>query len=551
MDEEPPHSLDEEALDICLTIALMVKSQPLDEVHIMRKLVIDGSNTTGFQRTCVVAVGGEVDVQDHRIPIQAVYLEEDAARKVGTQGMTLMYQLDRLCIPLIEIATAPTIRSPEEAEATARALGLILRSTGRVRRGLGTIRQDLNISIRGGALVEIKGVQDLSLISKILENEVRRQLALLDVRQLLAERGASLMDAPVEPIEVTDAFRSTACQVLQTALKEDQSVFALCLPCFDGLLGRKLVPGMRLGIEFADYARFWGGISGLFHSDELPAYGITVAELDRVRAAVRAGESDAVVLLAGGRENAVDALRAVLDRARMAVSGVPNETRGAKPDGTTRFARPRPGAARMYPETDVPPVPISAARLSRINASLPEPYEVRLSRLMRDYALNEKLASQLLDSNYLAVFASIADTTDIAATFVAATLTETFKSVKREGVAIDALPPETIEAVFTLADDDVIAKEAVTDVLCYVVEHRAVPLEEVVDRLDVRTISEDVLREAVERTANEHRALIAQRGKGALGALMGVIMKAYPGRVDPARASVLLAQRIEAMTTDR
>jgi glutamyl-tRNA(Gln) amidotransferase subunit E len=551
MDEEPPHSLNEEALDVCLTVALMVKSRPLDEVHIMRKLVIDGSNTTGFQRTCVVAVGGEVDVQDRRIPLQAVYLEEDAARKVDAQGMTLRYRLDRLCIPLIEIATAPTIRSPEEAEAVAQALGRVLRSTGRVRRGLGTIRQDLNISIRGGALVEIKGVQNLPLISTVLENEVRRQLTLLDVRRLLAERGASLRDAPDEPVEVSEVFQSTACEVLRTALEEGQSVLALCLPGFDGLLGRELIPGLRLGTEFADYAKFWGGIGGLFHSDELPAYGITTAELDRVRAAVHSGEADAIVLLAGGHENAVEALRAVLERARMAVSGVPSETRGAKPDGTTRFARPRPGAARMYPETDVPPVPIPVTRLSRLAASLPEPYESRLSHLMRDYALNEKLASQLLDSDYLTVFESITDATDIAATFVAATLTETFKRVKREGVAIDALPPETIEAAFTLVDDDVIAKEAVTDVLCYAVEHRDASLEEVVARLDVRTMSEDALRRIIERTANEHRALIAQRGKGALGALMGVIMKAYPGRVDPAKASALLVQRIDAMTTDR
>jgi glutamyl-tRNA(Gln) amidotransferase subunit E len=551
MDEEPPHALDEEALDVCLTVALMVKSRPLDEVHVMRKVVIDGSNTTGFQRTCVVAVGGEVEVQDRRIPLQALYLEEDAARKVAEQGVTLRYRLDRLCIPLIEIATAPTIRSPEEAEATAQALGRVLRSTGRVRRGLGTIRQDLNISIRGGALVEIKGVQDLSLISKVLENEVRRQLALLDVRRLLAERGASLSEAPFEPVEVSGAFQSTACQVLRMALAEGQSVLALGLPGFGELLGRELIPGLRLGTEFADYAKFGGGIGWLFHSDELPAYGVTAAELDRVRAAVHAGEADAVVLLAGDRENAVDALRAVLGRARTAVSGVPSETRGAKLDGTTRFARPRPGAARMYPETDVPPVPISADRLTRLAASLPEPYETRLSRLMGDYALNKKLASQLLDSDYLAVFASIANATDIATTFVAATLTETFKRAKREGVSIDALPPETIEAVFTLADDGVIAKEAVMDVLCYAVEHRDVSLEEVVERLDVRTMTVDALRRVVDRTVDEHRALIAQRGKGALGALMGVIMKQYSGRVDPARASALLVQRIDAMTTGR
>ncbi len=180
MDEEPPHPINMEAVEVVLTASLMMNMQPVDEVHVMRKTVIDGSNTTGFQRTCIIALDGWIKVGEKTIPMQAASLEEDAARKTGTQneGKTIRYRIDRLGIPLIEVATAPVIYTPMEAQEVAFAIGSILRDTGKVMRGLGTIRQDLNVSLPKGALIEIKGVQELELISKVVEYEVQRQLGL-------------------------------------------------------------------------------------------------------------------------------------------------------------------------------------------------------------------------------------------------------------------------------------------------------------------------------------------------------------------------------------
>ncbi|MCD6464847.1 Glu-tRNA(Gln) amidotransferase subunit GatE, partial [Candidatus Bathyarchaeota archaeon] len=169
MDEEPPHELNPEALEIALIIALMMNAKPIDEVHVMRKIVIDGSNTTGFQRTCVVAVNGSIEVDGKKVPIQHICLEEDAARKMGEEDLLIRYRIDRLGIPLVEVTTGPVINTPEEARKVALAIGKILRATRRVKRGIGTIRQDLNISIKDGALIEIKGVQELELISKVVE----------------------------------------------------------------------------------------------------------------------------------------------------------------------------------------------------------------------------------------------------------------------------------------------------------------------------------------------------------------------------------------------
>ncbi|MCJ7469987.1 Glu-tRNA(Gln) amidotransferase subunit GatE, partial [Candidatus Bathyarchaeota archaeon] len=190
MDEEPPHPLNREAVDICLAIALMVNAKPVDEIHVMRKTVIDGSNTTGFQRTCVVAMNGQMQVAGKNVPIQHLSLEEDAARKMGEEeGNTIRYRIDRLGIPLIEVTTAPVIKTPREAGEVALAIGSILRATGKVKRGLGTIRQDLNISIPDGALIEIKGVQELEIVPLAVEYEIQRQLNLLKIREELRKIG--------------------------------------------------------------------------------------------------------------------------------------------------------------------------------------------------------------------------------------------------------------------------------------------------------------------------------------------------------------------------
>ncbi|MGC9346031.1 MAG: Glu-tRNA(Gln) amidotransferase subunit GatE, partial [Candidatus Bathyarchaeales archaeon] len=392
MDEEPPHPLNMEAVEITLTAALMMNAKPVDEIHVMRKTVIDGSNTTGFQRTCVIALNGEVKVGEKTVPIQHVSLEEDAARIMGQEGNIIHYRIDRLGIPLIEVATAPVINSPKEAGEVALAIGRILRATGKVKRGLGTIRQDLNISIPNGALIEIKGVQELELLPLVVEYEVQRQLNLIKISEELRENGIKEEDIKEEFFDVTDVFKQTKCKVIRKALDKNQRVLAVKLPKFKGFLKRELMPGFRLGTEMADRARFWGRVGGIFHTDELPAYRITAEEVEDLRKAVKAEEHDAIVFVADNPENAGDALKAVVERAREAMRGVPEETRGPNPDGTTRYMRPRPGAARMYPETDIPPIQITEDYIRRISSQLPELPEQKFERLMKEYGLNRKLA---------------------------------------------------------------------------------------------------------------------------------------------------------------
>jgi glutamyl-tRNA(Gln) amidotransferase subunit E len=544
MDEEPPHELDEEALEIALTVALMMGAKPVDEVHVMRKIVIDGSNTTGFQRTCVVALNGMIEVEGKEIPIQHISLEEDAARKMKEEGSLIYYRIDRLGIPLIEVTTGPVINFPQEAERVALAIGQILRATGRARRGIGTIRQDLNVSIRDGALMEIKGVQDLELVSKIIEYEVQRQLNLLKVRDELRNRRLGEGVLKEDFLDVTSIFSQTGCQVIEKAINEGKLVLAVKLPKFAGLLARELAPGMRLGKEMADRARFWGRVGEIFHTDEMPNYGVTTDEIDQLRRFMKTDEDDCIIFVADVRENAFDALKAVIERAKEALKGVPEETRAPSPDGTTRYMRPRPGAARMYPETDVPPTQVGDRYLQRLRSRLPELPKQRMVRLMTRYGVNEKLARQLLHSEHMDLFESIAAKTSVSPTVIAVALTETLKALRRDGVAVDKLSNEQIADVFELVNSGKTAKEAVPEVLAWLADHERSAPAEAVESLGLGMISQEDLEMMIDRLIRNNEELITKRGEKAFGILMGAIMREVRGRAKAEAVSRLLKDKL-------
>lgn len=543
MDEEPPHRLNEEAIDIALTVALLTDSKPVDEIHVMRKTVIDGSNTTGFQRTCVVSLGGSIG-KSEKIGIQHVSVEEDAARKIVESDQVSTYRIDRLGIPLIEIATAPSIKSPQQAEEVALEIGRLLRATGRVKRGLGTIRQDLNISTKHGALIEIKGVQQLDLIAEIVEGEVVRQLSLLNVKQELEARGLRDKDLTEQFHEVSDVFAKTQSKVLTSAIKKGGIVLAVLLPRFAGLLGKELQKGVRLGTEMAQRAMFWGGVGGIFHTDELPNYGISSSEVQELRKRMKASEEDAVVFVADIQERTNQALKAVVERARECLKGVPEETRAARDDGTTRYMRPRPGAARMYPETDVPPVVITQDMLSMLQRNLPPMPEDIANQLIQTYQINKKLAVQLVDSDYLPLFEEIARNTKIAPSFLATTLTEVVKSLRREGVPTDTLTDDKIAEVFKAVDSNLTAKEAVPELLKWLAQKPESSIREAVEKLGLGMIDEDELRRRINTLIDRNLKLLNQQGEASAGKLMNMIMAEVRGKVEAKKVDAVLGEEI-------
>ena len=544
MDEEPPKDLNPEAVEIALAASALTNAEPVDEIHVMRKIVIDGSNTTGFQRTCVVAMDGWVTVDEKKIPIQQISLEEDAARKTSESGLTVNYRIDRLGIPLIEISTGPVITSPEETERVAKAIGDILRDTGRVKRGLGTVRQDLNVSIRDGALIEIKGVQELDLISKVISYEVSRQLELLLIRGQLVSRGSKEAHIGNEFVDVSTLFSNTKSKLILEALGSGGVALAVKVPGFGGLLGRELAPGLRLGTEMASRASFWGRVGGIFHTDELPAYGISEDEVLSMKRTLGCGELDAVVMVADHKDKAVDALTAVVERAGEALLGVPTETRTAVADGTTRYMRPRPGASRMYPETDVPPVGISQQQLAQIRAGLPPPREVVMQQLLTKYHLNSKLASQLIESDYLDVFKHVCSEQGIAPSFVATVLTENLKSLGREGVPVSELTPKHLESVFSAVRAGTVAKEAAPSILAWLSKNSSRTVEDAIQELGMRMLSEHELLRIIDKIIELNADLIKEKGEGAYGKIMGLVMSEVRGSADPGEVTRLIRTRI-------
>ncbi len=547
MDEEPPHPLNLDAVQVVLTASLMMNAHPVDEIHVMRKTVIDGSNTTGFQRTCIIALDGWIKVGEKNIPIQAASLEEDAARKIGTEdeGKTIRYRIDRLGIPLIEVATAPVIYSPLEAQEVALAIGRILRDTGKVMRGLGTIRQDLNVSLPNGALIEIKGVQELELISKVVEYEINRQLGLINVKEELQRKGVKASDLKPEFVDVSEVFKQTKSKVIRKALDKNQKVMAVKLPKFDGLLKRELMPDFRVGTELSDRAKFWGRVGGIFHTDEMPNYGITAQEVTELKKAVAAQENDAVVFVADTAENVLDALKAVVERAKELTTGVPAETRTAKEDGTTRYMRPRPGAARMYPETDIPPTLVTTEFVEKVRSNLPEPAEKKLSRLMKQYNLNEKLAKQLADSEYNLLFETIVKESGVAPSTVAVFLTETLKALKREGVQVESVDENQMKNIFKAVGSGELAKEAIADVFSWLSKHESKKVEDAVNALGLKMFSESELEPIITRVLEANKQSIDKLGKNAFGTIMGVVMREVRGKANPDLVSKLLQERLK------
>ena len=533
-DDEPPHELDEEALTVAMQIADLLDMEVVDRAHVMRKIVIDGSNTSGFQRSTLLAREGEIETSDGAVGIEDLMLEEESAKRVTETDDGVCYSLDRLGIPLVEIGTKPDISTPEQALEAARRIGMLLRSTGAVRRGLGTIRQDVNVSIEAGARVEIKGVQALDMIDEIVETEARRQRELVDVAADLDERDAAVGD----PVDATAVFEGTDSGVIGGALDSGGVVRAVRLAGFDGLVGREIAPDRRLGTELSDHAKRHGA-GGIFHTDELPAYGVTEAEVAALREAVGAGEDDAVALVADDPETAERAIDAAAERAEAAIEGVPEETRGADDDGTTRYLRPLPGAARLYPETDVPPVEPDPGEVET-----PELLTEKTDRYAAEYDLDPGLAEQVAYGRRMPLFeAVVADGVD--PTLAATTLESTLTELRRHDVAVDRITDGHLRAVFALVEAGDLAKEGIGDVLTVLAEQPDLAAEAAVEAAGLSGVDEAEVREAVAEVVERNAEQVEAEGMGAFSGLMGEAMGALRGKADGEVVSDVLREEIQ------
>jgi glutamyl-tRNA(Gln) amidotransferase subunit E len=534
-DDEPPHRLDREAREVALEIAQLLDMTVVDRAHVMRKIVVDGSNTGGFQRTALMATDGEIETEDGPVRVSDLMLEEESAQRVEETERGVRFNLSRLGIPLVEIGTKPDVSSPEQAREAAERIGMLLRSTGKVKRGLGTIRQDVNVSIEEGARVEVKGVQSLDDIDDIVRNEVRRQVELLDIADELQERGASVGEVQ----DVTDVFEDTESGVVRGALSDGGRVMAVPLFGFDGLVGREILPDRRLGTELSDHAKRRGA-GGIFHTDELPAYGVTEPEVDALADAVDAGEDDAVAIVAADADVAEGATEAAAERAAVAIDGVPEETRDANEDATTRYLRPLPGAARMYPETDVPPV-----NLDPSDVETPELLTDKVDRYQSEYGLDAGLAEQVAYGERMPLFERVVEA-GVDPTLAAGTIESTITELRRDDVPVEDLTDEHVAATLHLVEDGDVPQEGVPDLLTELARNPELDAETAAEEAGLGGVDESDVREAVVRVVERNADQVEEEGMAAFSGLMGECMGELRGKASGDLVSEILREEIQS-----
>ncbi|MFA5746041.1 MAG: Glu-tRNA(Gln) amidotransferase subunit GatE, partial [archaeon] len=369
-DCQPPIRTSPDALKIAVIISSLTNSHLVDKSIVMRKQVIDGSNVSGFQRTMMISTDGHLDFDFGKIRIDKILLEEDAARAIERKETEVIYSLDRLGIPLIEMVVWHDMHTPEDTKKVALFIGQLFRTTGKVKRGLGSIRQDINISIAGGSRVEVKGCQDLDMIPEIIRREILRQINLLEIKDELKKR--KIIEIKLKEKDLTSIFKQTESKAIKTALDQKKEIFGFSVSSFSGILGTEIQPNRRVGTELASILKAKTTLKGLFHCDELPNYGITEAEVVKIKQELKVADKDSYIIVMCDKKE-IQCVREILEeRLNQLIIAIPKETRLVNVEGNTEYQRPLSiGGTRMYPETDLLPIVFTEELLKEAKQEMP------------------------------------------------------------------------------------------------------------------------------------------------------------------------------------
>ena len=544
-DEEPPHNLDSDAKNLALVISSILESNIFSEIYPMRKTVIDGSNTTGFQRTMLVSQGGHIVVDGEKIGVQSICLEEDAAKLLDDKGDVREYSLDRLGIPLIEIALEPVEGDSKKIKKIALSLGRLLRSTKKVTRGIGSIRQDVNVSVKnGGGVVEVKGVQQLDQLEKVVEFEAKRQHGLVKIAEKLQNSDFEEISKNNDVFDITNDFRNCESKIIQKSLRDNSVIKAIRIRNFAGMFGYSPYEGIRLGKEISQLVKFYG-IGGVFHSDELPDYGIEKSDVSIVKKILKINEMDAFLIIAAPLVKIDFAIDSIIKRISQAKRGVPAETRLATQTGETIFLRPRPGASRMYPETDIPPIIITKKELEDAKKKIPKSWDESLNELQKKYDLNLQLAEQIFDSAYSEIFEKISEKTSTVPTFIASILCSTITSLERNGLNSQLLKNEEIAKTFEFLEKGKIAKESIEIIFENIMSGKSKTIEDAINNTSIETVSKEEFEKVIEYIIVNNKEIIQNQKERAVSPLMGIAMKELRGKVSGEMVNNLLLEKIK------
>ncbi len=478
MDDTPPFKADPEALEIALRIAMMLNMSIVDEVHITRKQYLDGSIPTGFQRTAIIGVNGCIPFLGRDLHFIQMSLEEDACREVRDYGHHIFFRTDRLSMPLVEPVTAPELYTPWETAAAAVRIGEVLRSSRRIRRGIGTVRQDVNVSIRGGTRVEIKGVPQIGMIEDLCRVEGYRQKALLDLRYALRHSDLTAERFTADHRVLSGGELEMATEAPGLEKGPDLTVAAQRLPGF----ARYLDWETQEGQTFLDEIRGRVRVIACLETDPR-----VVKAPDSLREVMGIPDEDALVLFSGPAEDVETAAKEIAIRVGEAFEGVPSETRQALADGANTFERILPGPDRMYPDTDLPPEPIDLEMLERVRRELPPtPWDRR--ETYSALGVSRQLIYRLLNWERADMFDRLCGSTEFRPSELAHLLTDRLRGSRRAGRDWLALGEDRIVEAVGFCDHSGVTLKAAAELLDTIAANPEIPLEEALERIKPRVL---------------------------------------------------------------
>ncbi|MCD4749424.1 MAG: Glu-tRNA(Gln) amidotransferase subunit GatE [Thermoanaerobaculales bacterium] len=487
-DDTPPFLINQEAVDVAIEQCLMLGCDIVDELHIARKQYLDGSIPTGFQRTAIVGVNGRLPFRGRELSITQVSVEEDSCREVSDNGHLIVWRTDRLGVPLIETVTGPDLRTPDEVEEAILLVGRVCRSTGHVRVGLGASRQDVNVSVRGGTRVEIKGVPKAGWAPALVHGEAIRQVNLLQLRDELHQRGIKSPEAiTIDHRDVTRILASSEIDFFRLegwdrfneshdrregfeSGKGPFSVRAVRLKSLRGTLEHPTQPDLTFAHELQGRVRVISGLDQppiMVHDGSWPG---AAAELKALRSALHCEAEDALAVIWGAEEDTLTAAEEIRLRFADATLGVPAETRQPFADGHTNFERILPGPDRMYPDTDSPPLALGRDRVAALQEKLAEPPWEREERysaagLPRNtiHFLIRRGGARLVD---LVVNEAGADLRSTGFFFG-----ERLKGLRRAGLQVDDITDEQWLSWFRLMSSQPVLAEILDEVVAWMARH--------------------------------------------------------------------------------
>ena len=417
VDDTPPFPINRQALEIAIEISLLSKLNIVGEVHITRKQYLDGSIPTGFQRTAIIGVEGMIPLKNKKVRLIQLSIEEDSCREISDIGHTRIYKTDRLGMPLIETVTYPDMVNPDEVMEACDYIRFLNRSTGKVRTGIGAGREDVNVSCRGGHRVEIKGVAHTKWIPELTHNECFRQWALLAIREKIRKKNPEYSNWKVTSQKLDFDIFEITYPALKTARNNGHSLMAVNLPGFKGILSHFTQPGQCFANELSDRLKVIACLEkpNMLHTEQFDQV-ITKADLKIIKPMLDSGSDDAIVVIWGPEEDMKTAVEAIEERCKMAFEGIPPETRKSFEDGTTIFERVLPGADRMYPDTDSPPIPLEDSSIERLRKGIPTEIIDRYHQL-KEWGIAESTMKYIFKRNLFEIIKELVEKLDISPRF--------------------------------------------------------------------------------------------------------------------------------------